>query len=419
MKAMNKNYIPILAITVLATLMIIGYAIAIRICPDAIGESNTDTTVADTAPNSENSPPVTEETTSPDTTALPDTTEEPAVPDELTKIEALMSSMTTQELVGQLFFADPYTAGFDGLNNQYHVGGLVLFANHFANLTKDQIIANISAYQGNSKIPLLIGVDEEGGSVVRVSLNPALRKSPFLSPRDVFSTGGWDAIDSDAREKADLLLSLGVNVNLGPVCDLSQNPYDFIYYRAFSGDAESTCTFIEKTVKASTNKNLGTVLKHFPGYGNNVDTHTGIAYDHRPYSEFLEKDLLPFIRGIESGADSIMVSHNIVYCMDPTSPASLSESIHSLIRNDLSFEGVIMTDDLSMSAITLYTNGENAAVRAVKCGNDMLCTTNIANDYPAVLAAVNSGEITIDRIKESVFRILLWKHRLGLLESIE
>lgn len=298
--------------------------------------------------------------------------------------------------------------------SEYNIGGYILFGRDFDGKTKDEVINCIQSYQDEADIPLLIGVDEEGGTVVRVSSNPNLREAPFLSPRDTYSSGGWDAIKQDAEEKADLLLSLGINVNLAPVCDMTSDEYGFMYDRSFSSDVDMENRFVRTVVETSKSKKLGTVLKHFPGYGNNSDTHTGIAYDDRDYSEFENTDFKPFYQGIESGADCILVSHNIVNCMDSEYPASLSQKVHDILRNDFRFDGVIMTDDLIMDAITDFTGDEAAAVTAAKCGNDLLCCSSVDTQYPAVLEAVQSGKIPEAQVDASVKRILKWKQNLGI-----
>ena len=233
---------------------------------------------------------------------------------------------------------------------------------------------------------------------------------------DTFANGGWNAIEKDASEKADLLLSLGINVNLAPVCDVTSDYNAFMYDRSFSGDADEVSEFVKKVVEISGQKKLGTVLKHFPGYGNNEDTHTGIAYDNRDVQSLEETDFKPFTVGIESGADCVLVSHNIVNSIDSEYPASLSEEAHNILRNQLRFDGVIMTDDLSMGAITDYTGTENAAVLAIKSGNDLLCCSDVEKQYTAVLSSVQSGDTPIEQINNSVKRILKWKQKLGLIE---
>ena len=189
-----------------------------------------------------------------------------------------------------------------------------------------------------------------------------------------------------------------------------------MYLRSFSEDADEVSTFVSKTVEIYKSKKLGSALKHFPGYGDNIDTHTGIARDTRPYSEFLSKDFKPFSAGISAGADSVLVSHNIVECIDDEYPASLSEKVHRTLRDVLSFHGVIMTDDLIMDAITEYTGSDTAAVFAVKAGNDLLCCSDLENQYPAVLAAVREQKIPMPQIDASVKRVLQWKQNLGLLQ---
>lgn len=329
-------------------------------------------------------------------------------------VDKLMKSMTIEEKVGQMFYVRCPSSNQVDTVKKYHLGGYILFGVDFKGKTKKQVVSNIKSYQKASEIPMLIGVDEEGGTVVRVSSNPNLRSTPFLSPRDTFKNGGWKAIEKDAKEKADLLLSLGINVNMAPVCDLSDTG-SFMYDRSFSSDVAKTNKFVKKYVSITDDKNLGTVLKHFPGYGNTADTHTGIAYDNRSLSQFRKADFKPFITGIENGADCILVAHNIVKAMDKKYPASLSKKVHNIIRNELDFDGVVMTDDLSMSAIRDYTGDDTAAVFAVKAGNDVLCCSDVSTQYPAVLKAVKNGEISKKQINTSVRRILNWKYDLGLL----
>ena len=331
------------------------------------------------------------------------------------KIDELLENMILEEKIGQMFYVRCPDENAVEKISEYHLGGYILFGRDFADKTKEEVISQIQSYQNNSEIPLLIGTDEEGGTVTRVSDNTNLRSTPFLSPSDTFANGGWQAIEDDAQEKADLLLSLGINVNMAPVCDMTSEPDSFMYYRSFSDNLEYENKFVKTVVDISKQNKLGTVLKHFPGYGNNEDTHTDIAYDNREYSEFTNRDFIPFETGINNGADCVLVSHNIVECMDSEYPASLSENVHKILREELNFDGVIMTDDLYMDAIRNYTGNSEAAVLAVKAGNDILCCTDFEVQYPAVLEAVQNGEIPISQIDASVRRILEWKQNLGLI----
>ena len=342
-------------------------------------------------------------------------TTEVTKPPETDIADKLLSEMTLEEKVGQMFYsAAPAGAGEEWIT-KYHMGGYVLFGNDFDGKSADDVRAMIQGYQMRSKVPLLIGVDEEGGTVLRVSYHEQLRSSGFDSPKNVYQNGGWEAIDATETEKAELLTSLGINVNNAPVCDITSNPDSFIYDRSFSGDPDEVSTFVKKVVDICKDKKLGTVLKHFPGYGDNTDTHEDMSYDSRPLDDFRNRDFIPFKAGIEAGADSIMVAHNIMADVDADYPASLSKKVHDIIRNELGFDGVIMTDDLAMQAIAKYTGAEAAAVTAAKCGNDILCCTDVEAQYPAVLEAVKNGDIPQEQIDASVKRILKWKHNLGLI----
>lgn len=328
----------------------------------------------------------------------------------------MLSDMSIEEKVGQMFFVRLRKASAVQDIKDYRLGGYILFGDDFKTETKASIKKLLSSYQDTAAIPMLIGVDEEGGSVNRVSKYPAFRTTPFKSPFDLYKEGGFEAIQADTKEKAELLLSLGINVNLAPVSDVSTDSGDFIYDRAFGKDAKATANYVKTVILEMKRERIGSTLKHFPGYGNNVDTHTGIATDTRDYDQFLKSDFLPFQAGIEAGADSILVSHNIVTSIDKNYPASLSSAVHDILRDTLDFEGVIMTDDLSMDAIKDYTSNDEAAVLAIKAGNDLLIATDFDTQIPAVLTAVTAGTITEDRLDASVLRILVWKLRLGILQ---
>lgn len=174
---------------------------------------------------------------------------------------------------------------------------------------------------------------------------------------------------------------------------------------------------MRNVVNAMDKAKIGCVLKHFPGYGNNVDTHTGIAHDNRQYQQFLDCDFLPFMAGIEAGAGMVLVSHNIVACMDREFPASLSVRVHEILRKDLGFQGVIITDNLAMDAIGQYIDDEDAAVLAIQAGNDMICCTNFTEQIPAVVQAVKDGKIEEGGLEEAVFRILKLKRKLGIIKE--
>ena len=341
-------------------------------------------------------------------------------PEELAaqEVEDLLASLTLEEKVGQLFFVRvPDTDAVSDVST-YHLGGYILFGRDTADKTADALIQTIQSYQDaaavDTGIPLLIGVDEEGGTVVRISKYPQYRAEPFPAQAEVLSQG-LDAVSSEAQEISGLMSSMGLNMNLAPVCDLPRSETDFIYDRAFSTDPQQTSRAVGTAVESYGQSGLICALKHFPGYGNNLDTHTGISIDERPLSEITELDLEPFRAGISAGAPVVMVSHNIVNCIDDSLPGSLSGKMYAFLREQ-GFTGAAMTDDLSMDAVGEYCGENAAAVTALKAGADILCCTDYASAAEALTAAVESGEIPEERIDEAVTRVLLLKLTYGIIE---
>ncbi len=359
---------------------------------------------------------ITEEITTEEISTEEKTTEEkkPEVLTDEQRAAEMVKDMTLEEKVGQMFIARCPQSNAAKLVEKYKVGGYILFADDFKEKTKEQVIINISSYQDASKIPMFIGVDEEGGTVVRVSRFTQFRSERFKSPQKLYAQGGMELIASDAREKSRFLKGFGINLNFAPVADVSTDANDFIYDRTFGKDANETAKYVRSVVEVMNEERMGSVLKHFPGYGNNEDTHIGIAYDNRSYDSFVSSDFVPFEAGIDEGVGMVMVAHNIVYSMDGEYPASLSAKVHKILRDELGFDGVIITDDLSMDGITQYTGDSEAAVLAVKAGNDLLCCTNFEEQIPAVIEAVRNGEILEEQINESVIRILKLKMKLGI-----
>lgn len=329
--------------------------------------------------------------------------------------EEMLSKMTLEEKVGQMFLARYPSSGVINEIKNYQPAGYILFGKDFQNATPNSIKKELQDCQNASKIPLALGVDEEGGTVVRVSQYKAFRASPFKSPREIYANGGMNAIISDSHEKSNLLKNLGINMNLAPVVDVPKTSNDFIYKRAFSTNVNEVKNFTNQIINAMKSDNITSVMKHFPGYGNNVDTHTGIAIDKRDYSNFENRDFIPFEEGIKNGAPAILVSHNIVECMDKSKPASLSENVHNILRNELGFSGIIMTDDLAMDAVKQYVENGDAATQAVLAGNDLIISSDFANQRNEVLQAVKDGTIEENTINNAVKRVLAWKMMYGII----
>lgn len=351
------------------------------------------------------------------TTLAPETTAVTTVPETEAPdpVEEILGRMTVEEKVGQIFLArcDENRAVEDAA--AYHLGGFLLFKADFENETPDSIREKLNSYQAAADIPMLLAVDEEGGTVTRVSRFPAFRSEPFPSPRQALEQGGlgWALVMED--EKCRMLANLGLNVNMGPVCDMADEPGAFMYERSLGQDAETTGNFAALTVDVMHQAGVGSVLKHFPGYGNNTDTHVGMARDSRTLSELEGRDLRPFAAGIDAGAGAVLVSHTIVEALDEEAPASLSPAVHRYLRETMGFEGVILTDDLVMEAITDRYGAGEAAVLALLAGNDLLCSTDYITQYNAVLAAVEDGRIGMDILDAAVRNVLKWKTEIGLI----
>lgn len=342
---------------------------------------------------------------------IPPTTEPPD------PVLELLDTMSTEEKVGQLFLIRCPGEKAVSAIRENHIGGFILYGEDLENQTPESLAATIAGWQASSDIPMLIAVDEEGGTVCRVSSERAFRSSPFPSPRSSFDKGGMEAALGIEAEKAYLLSSLGINVNMAPVCDISTTPGAFMYRRSLGQDPRTTGEFALQTTELLAAFGVGAVWKHFPGYGDNTDTHTGIARDHRTIEELEDRDLVPFSMGVMGGCDAILMSHTIVTALDSDNPVSLSAAAVSYLRQVMGFAGVIVTDDLMMEGITqLYSPGE-AATLAILAGNDLLCTTDPTLQIPAVMQAVESGRIPTARLEEAVTRILHWKQDLGLIPA--
>lgn len=358
---------------------------------------------------------------------------EPKTSEELEEeaLQALLEGMTLEEKAGQLFFVKvPIENALEDVTT-YHLGGYLLFGKDVRDKTANELIQTIASWQAqavdyDTGVPLLIGVDEEGGVVSRVSLNPHIRSEKFSGPQRLLKRGEGELtfVKEQTREKSVLLKALGFNVNLNPVADVSTNPADFMYDRTTGGDESAAAAYVWAVLDVQTRCGLGSVMKHFPGYGNNRDTHSGAAVDQRPLDTFWNQDFVPFQSGIDFGrrnplGPAVLVCHNIVNCMDPDLPASLSPEVHRILREDLGFDGVVMTDDLDMGAVKTYAAEGNAAVLSLQAGNDLVVTTDYRTQIPRVIQAVKDGELLEKTLDAACLRVLRWKLELGLLELTE
>jgi len=326
--------------------------------------------------------------------------------------EEYMSSMTIEQKIGQIFFPrfNDTTKEYD-ISNTYP-GGFVLFAYDYEGKTKENIIKNMDYIQQLSKnstnLPLGLAVDEEGGIVNRIS--PYHReRGGFPSPQAIYNKSGIEGILEIDQEKRELLSKFKININLAPVADISYNSSDYIYSRTLGRLPEETANYIGKDVEGYIKNNFSCCLKHFPGYGNNINTHTDIAIDNRPYEQFLNEDFKTFEAGIKEKTPMILVSHNIVTCKDEKYPASISKTWHDILREELKFSGLILTDDLSMDAIKKYSGDESPAVLAINAGNDVILTSDYYEHLNAVINATNNNIISEEIINKACRRVIAWK----------
>lgn len=343
--------------------------------------------------------------------------------DEYAIADKILKTLSTEEKVGQLFLCHYPNDGSgtvaDAVKiiNNYHVGGFIPFAAMFQNSNPTEVKDKISKTQAASKIPLIMSIDEEGGNVTRVSQFPAFRSSKFHSPSEFRTLTNGDytsnVISNEVAERSIFLRDLGLNLNHAPVADFATSGYMYSRGRVWGVDALSTAGYVANDVYSAEKAGIGSTLKHFPGYGStSADTHNGFAINHISLNTLWKNDLLPFAAGMNVGGMAVMVTHNIFENIDSENPASLSTNVYSILRDDLGFKGLAITDDLGMGAITTQVGSGKEALAALKAGTDMCILTNIGPNYTAVLNAVNAGELDIE---DKVRRILAYKVHEGIL----
>lgn len=315
-----------------------------------------------------------------------------------------LKELSQKEKIGELFLLR-YP---DKLNKVNYVGGYVFYAKDFKNKSKSSITKMITSLQENRNIKLLTAVDEEGGTVTRLS-----HIAKFSSPQELYKEGGFSKIEEDTINKSKLLEELGLNLNLAPVVDISTNKDDYIYKRTLGEDEVLTSKYAKTVIEASKNYNVSYTLKHFPGYGNNIDTHYNSSLDTRTYEELVNKDLIPFEEGIKSGAEAILVSHNIVSALT-NEPASLSIIIHNLLRKNLNFKGIVITDDISMKAVS---ENNDSTLKALLAGNNLIITSNYQESYSEINKALQDNIIPKEYLDYLVLRNLAWKYSKNLISE--
>lgn len=331
----------------------------------------------------------------------------------------LVDEMTAGERAGQLFLAH-WPGSVDNAKamvDNYHVGGFLTFGSFYESLTPELARSNIMSVQyhtvDNGGTPLLFTTDEEGGNVTRVSKHPKYRTRPF-DAASVVKSGGEAGIKRDGLEKALFLRSLGLNVNHAPVADMAEAG-SYVWERTYKAGTADTARYIASAVRGLEQGHIGSTMKHFPGYGKSPDdTHGGAVADSRTRNDLLYNDLIPFYAGMHSGGHSVMVSHTTMGGLGDSIPASLSPSVYSILRDDLGFWGVAMTDDLCMGAVPA---GGNSALAALEAGADMVICSNVEDGYTAVTGKMASDAAFASSVKDKCTRVVAWKLSMGLMDA--
>lgn len=344
----------------------------------------------------------------------------------------LVDGMTLEQKVGQMFFvnvdlldpADGATYDYQEISStmldalqKYPVGGVILFSKNIIN--RKQTKTFIRNLQDVSEVPLFIGVDEEGGTVTRLGSNPKMKVKDFGDMEKIGAGGDPEKAQEIGDTLGKQLRKLGFNVDFAPVADVYGTKQSGMKERSFSADKEVVAKMVKAEVKAMQKRNVSATLKHFPGIGSSVgDTHLETSYCSKTIRQLRKKDFIPFQEGIDAGADFVMVSHIVLNrVQDKEEPSSVSRLVvHDILREELGFDGVIITDAFNMKAITNEYTAARAAVAAVEAGVDVvLMPEKLGEAYQGILDAVKGGEISEKTIDRSVKRIIRTKLSRGVI----
>ena len=326
------------------------------------------------------------------------------------KVDQIVASMSQTEKLGQMVMIGIQGTKVDDdslyMLNQYHMGGVILFDRNMESPEQVKQLTSDLQAQSNEKVPLFIGIDEEGGDVVRM----AEKLTPPPSQKEIGATGDIEQAKTWAIKTAKSLKDMGINVNFAPVADVGSNDK-----RSYSTDANTVIDFVRAATKGYQQENIIYSLKHFPGIGKGrVDSHVDSSSIDVAKEVLMAEDILPFktiIDGNEPNDYFILVSHLKYPALDEEYPASLSSKIMTdLLRYELGYKGIIITDDMEMGAVANHNDFRSIGVNAVKAGADIVLVCHEYEHqqevYLGLLDAVNSGEISQERIDESVKRII-------------
>jgi beta-N-acetylhexosaminidase len=340
------------------------------------------------------------------------------------RAQEILSDMSVWEKVCQMFVVSPETLAASGTVTQagdqtrtalqdYPVGGVIYFAKNL--VSSDQVKTMIANTQSYSKLGLLIAVDEEGGVVNR--LMSTLGTTHFDSMYN-YRNDGTETAHDNAQTIGSDIATYGFNTDFAPVADVWSNPSNTVIgYRAYSDDYEQAAELVAAAVSGFHDAGVACTLKHFPGHGDTAeDSHYSSAYVSKTKEELEAEEWLPFQAGIDAGADLVMIGHLSVPALDSV-PATISHTIVTdILRGELGFDGVVITDSLEMSSVSNLYSSDELAVLAIEAGVDLLLEpSSFRTAVNGVIAALDSGRLTEERINESVLRILTLKLKYGII----
>lgn len=344
--------------------------------------------------------------------------------EENNNITRQIENMSLDEKIDQLFFITPEQLTGMGTVTQagsttreairrHPVGGLIYFEQNLEDpdQTKSLLSGTKAIYSDLGDVAPFLGVDEEGGTVARVAKNSAFGVTNVGNMIDIGNTGDSSRAYSAGETIGSYLHDLGFNLDFAPVADVLTNSNNTVVAkRAFGSDPELVSSMVEEEVSALEAQQVVPVVKHFPGHGATTDdTHEGYAYTDKTLEEMISSDLIPFADAADAGIPVIMAGH--ISAPDVTGdslPASLSEKlITGVLREQLGYDGIVITDAMNMGAIANTYSSADAAVMAIEAGADMiLMPYDFSSAREGILKAAQDGRISEERIDESVRRIL-------------
>lgn len=324
--------------------------------------------------------------------------------------------MTLGQKVGQLLVAgmEGYTPGEDALSaiQTYQVGGIILFSRNVESAQQLAQLTNALKEANGDYVPLLLSIDQEGGRVSRMPPEVASLPAPLVFGQ----TGDATLVTRFGRVLGAECAAFGLNTDYAPSLDIWSNPENTVIGdRAFGSSAQTVAQLGTAAWQGVADRGVVPVVKHFPGHGDTeTDSHLGLPVVEKSLAELKEEELLPFLTAIEQQVPAVMVAHILERGIDEEYPASLSHKVVTgLLREELGFQGVVCTDDLTMGAISQTYGMDEAAVLALEAGCDLLLVChgadNLSAAYTGILSAVEEGRLTEARLDESLYRILTLK----------